>query len=188
MGKLSIPYYNGSRKTTDRAWVHKLDTYFQLNPMPEDEAIKYATIHLDGSAHEWWHHEMITLGHDHIDSYAEFTERLIDRFDKKDPKLHFKELAQLKQLGSVDTYIAVFQRLSVLVIDILERRLIVLFVNELSDPLSGWIKALSPPTLQDAIKNARDMNLLHPKVNFSLRGSYIRGTRIENISQRHKSV
>lgn len=96
VGKVSIPYFDGSGKPTARAWVQKLDTYFQLNPVPEDEAIKYAALHLDVCAHEWWHHGMITLGHDQIDSYAVFTERLIDRFDKKDPKLHFKGLAQLR--------------------------------------------------------------------------------------------
>lgn len=51
---------------------------------------------------------MVTLVHDQIDSYVIFMERLIDRFDKKDPRLHFKELAQLKQWGSVDTYNACF--------------------------------------------------------------------------------
>ena len=61
--------------------------------MPEEEAIKYAEIHLDGLAHEWWHHDMITMGNAHITSYVEFTERLVEHFDRKDLELHFKELA-----------------------------------------------------------------------------------------------
>ena len=85
----------------------KADTYFQLNPMPE-EAIKFAALHLEGIAHEWWHHDTITLGHDQINTYEEFTERLIDRFDGKDPELNFKNLAQLRQTESVDQYIAEF--------------------------------------------------------------------------------
>lgn len=56
IGKMSIPYFDGSGKTTARTWVQKLDTYFQLNPMMEEEAIKYVALHLDGVAHEWWHH------------------------------------------------------------------------------------------------------------------------------------
>jgi hypothetical protein len=51
-------------------------------------------LHLDGEAHEWWYHGLVTLGHASITSYMDFTQRLIDRFDKKDPELHFKELAQ----------------------------------------------------------------------------------------------
>jgi hypothetical protein len=70
-----------------------LDTYLQLNPMTEAKAIKFATLHLDGEAHEWWYHGLVTLGHASITSYVEFTHRLMDRFDKKDPKISFHELA-----------------------------------------------------------------------------------------------
>jgi hypothetical protein len=47
VGKLSIPSYDGSSRYTARSWVQKLDTYLQLNPMTEVEAIKFATLHLD---------------------------------------------------------------------------------------------------------------------------------------------
>ena len=80
----------------------KADTYFQLNPMPKEEAIKFTALHLEGVVHEWWHHDTITLGHDQIKTYAEFIERLIERFDGKDPELNFKDLAWLRQMGSID--------------------------------------------------------------------------------------
>ena len=51
---------------------------------------------------------MVTHDHDRITSYVEFTERLIDHFDKKNPKLNFKELAQLKKIGAVESYITEF--------------------------------------------------------------------------------
>ena len=86
--------------------------------MPEEEAIKYVAIHLDGPTHEWWHHGMVTLGHNQITSYEEFTGKLIERFDTRDPELLFKELAQLNQWGSIETYTNEFQRLVLLVIDI----------------------------------------------------------------------
>jgi hypothetical protein len=53
--------------------VQKLDAYLQLNPMMEMDAIKFATLYLEGKAHEWWYHGMTTLGHAHITSYADFT-------------------------------------------------------------------------------------------------------------------
>ena len=61
--------------------------------MPEEEAIKFVALHLEGVVHEWWHHITITLGHDQVNTYAEFTKRLTNRFDGKDPKLNFKDLA-----------------------------------------------------------------------------------------------
>ena len=60
--------------------------------MTETEAISFATLHLEGEAHEWWYHGLVTLGHSHITSYGEFTDRLMDRFDRKDPEIHFKDL------------------------------------------------------------------------------------------------
>jgi hypothetical protein len=96
VGRLTIPSFDGSSKRTTRAWVQKLDTYLQLNPMTEAEEIKYSTLHLEGEAHEWWYHGLVTLGHTNITSYVDFTQSLMDRFDKKDPEIHFRELAQLR--------------------------------------------------------------------------------------------
>ena len=43
-----------------------------------------------------WYHGLVTLGQNTITSYNDFTQRLMERFDKRDPKIHFRELAQLK--------------------------------------------------------------------------------------------
>jgi len=100
-GKIEIPYFDGTTKMTSQAWVQNLDTYLQLNPMREMEAIKFSTMYLDGKAHDWWYHGLNTLGHSQIVSYIEFTQRLIDRFDQGDLELHFRELTQLKKIGMV---------------------------------------------------------------------------------------
>ena len=73
MGRLTIPNFEGSRGCSTRILVQKLDTYFQLNPMTVTDAIKLATLHLDGEAHEWWYHGLLTLGHNTITSCNDFT-------------------------------------------------------------------------------------------------------------------
>ena len=73
--------------------------------MPKEEAIKFAVLHLNSIAHEWWHHSMATTRHDQINSYVKFTESLINCFGKKDLELHFKELVQVAQWASVDNSI-----------------------------------------------------------------------------------
>ena len=62
-----------------------MDIYFQLNQMAETEAIKIAALHLEGEAHDWWFHGMATLGHSGVTTYAEFTRRVIEWFDRRDP-------------------------------------------------------------------------------------------------------
>ena len=44
-------------------------------------------------------------------AYREFTQRLIDMFDLGDPELHFRELTQLRQIGSLEAYIEEFHRI-----------------------------------------------------------------------------
>jgi hypothetical protein len=95
VGKLNIPTFDRSSRCSAYAWVQNLDTYFKLNPMIRLEAINFSTLHLDGEAHEWWYLGLVTLGHNHITSYLDFTERLMERFDQRDPELHFKDFTQL---------------------------------------------------------------------------------------------
>jgi hypothetical protein len=132
VGKLTIPSFDGSSKCTARTWVQKLDMYYKLNQMTETEAISFATLHLEGEAHEWWHHGLVTLGHSHITSNREFTERIMDRFDKRDPQIHFRDLAQLRQTGTPEAFITEFQRVVVTVTDISELRLGMLFIEGLT--------------------------------------------------------
>lgn len=99
--------------------------------MVEEDSIKFAALHLDGIAHDWWHHGMVTLQHDRIITYQEFGDRLVERFDRWDPELYFRDLTQLEQMGSLESYIGEFQKLSVMVTGILERRLVILFIEGL---------------------------------------------------------
>jgi hypothetical protein len=165
VGKLNIPTFDGSSRCSAQAWVQKLDTYFKLNPMTESEAISFANLHLEGEAHKWWYHGLVALGHNHITSYLEFTERLMERFDMRDPQLHFMDLAQLRETRSVEAFVIEFQRKAVVVSDISEHRLVMLFIEALIEPLRGRVKAFKPHTLQEDIVCTRDMgdSTLKPK-------------------------
>lgn len=88
--------------------------------MTKFEALKYATLHLDGAAHDWGTHGMITLQHNQVTTYQEFVDRLIERFDKKDPEVYFWELSQLRQSGGLEQFINDFQKLVVMMPDISE--------------------------------------------------------------------
>ena len=86
------------------AWIQKLDVYFQLNPMVEEDALKMAILHLEREANDQWFHGIKTLGHDQISSYEQYGIALVEKFDRKYLELPFKELAQLKQIGTVEVY------------------------------------------------------------------------------------
>ena len=118
MGRLFFPKFNGTPSCSAKAWVEKLDIYFQLNKVPEVEAIKIVALYFEGEAHNWWFHGLSTLGHNNVSTYAEFTRRLVERFDQKDPEAPFISLENLKKTGDAEAYISKFMRLSVMVPDL----------------------------------------------------------------------
>jgi len=81
----------------------------------------------------------------------------MDKFNKKDLEIHFKELAQLRQTSTPDAYVTDFQRMAVMVTDISQQRLVLLFTEGLAEPLRGWVKAFRPTTLQEAFTRTWDM-------------------------------
>ena len=86
--------------------------------MVEEDALKMAILHFDGNANEWWFDVLKTLGHYQVKTYGEFVNKVLERFEKKVPELSFKELAQLKQVGTPIEYMLEFQTLSVKVANI----------------------------------------------------------------------
>ena len=121
---------------------------------------------------------MVTLGHSTVTTYAEFTRRLMERFDRRDREQHFVELTRLKQIGSLETYISDFLRVSVMVPDLSSAQRIYMYVEGLAEPLRGLVKSARPTTLHDAISRTRDLQDVLPKTQtpyssdrlFSLRG------------------
>ncbi|KAH9323964.1 hypothetical protein KI387_043905 [Taxus chinensis] len=60
--------------------------------------------------------------------------------------------------GHVDAYINEFQRIAVMVPEMPERRVVMLFIEELHDRLRGLVKALKPTTLHEAIRTTLDLD------------------------------
>ena len=112
--------------------IQKLSVYFQLNPMVEEDALKMTILHLEGEANDWWFHGLITLEHDHILSYEGLSNVLMEIFQRKDPELPFKELAQLKQIGTPEAYMLEFENILVMVSDVSMDRMILIFIEVLT--------------------------------------------------------
>lgn len=53
VGRFHLLKFDGSSKCSEKAWVEKLDIYFQLNQMAKLEGIKVAALHLEGETQNW---------------------------------------------------------------------------------------------------------------------------------------
>ena len=93
-----------------------------------------------------------------VTTYDDFRRRVLERFDKKDPKEKFGELTKLKQTGSPKTYIFEFLRLSVMVPDLSEPRKTFMFIDGLAEPLRGLVRSTRPITLQDIVGRTWDLH------------------------------
>ena len=78
--------------------------------MVGEDTLKMAILHIEVEANYWWFHGIRTLGNDHILSYEGFSNALMEIFERKYLKLPFKELAQLKQVGTPEAYMLEFEK------------------------------------------------------------------------------
>ena len=88
---------------------------------------------------------MKTLGHDQVVTYEEITRKLTERFDQRYHDISFRYLVEIIQVGTLEAYILEFQKVDVMVTNISESSLILLFTEGLVEPLKGLVKAYDPP-------------------------------------------
>ena len=60
---MPLPTFDGSSQIFANTWVQKLDVYFRLKSIVEEDALKMAILHLEGDSNEWWFHGLKNLGH-----------------------------------------------------------------------------------------------------------------------------
>ena len=88
---------------------------------------------------------------------------MMEIFERKAPELPFKELAQLKQVGTPEAYMLEFENISVMVSDVSMDRLVLFFTEGLTEPLRGLVKSHKPTTLKDAMNLTRDLQNVLPR-------------------------
>lgn len=73
--KIYNPKFDGSEVGHHVSMDPKISTY--NSPMTEN-AITFAILHLEGIAHNWWHHRIATQGRQSVATYDKFTQKLTD--------------------------------------------------------------------------------------------------------------
>ena len=108
----------------------------------------------------------------------------MDKFDRKYWELHFRKIARIKQTGIVDSYIIEFHRLEVMVSNISEPWLIMLFAEGLSEPLHGWVKDFKPLLYMIPSHAPRIWRMLHPRIGTFPNISFRRRGKTRNLFRR----
>lgn len=81
---------------------------------------------------------MNTQGHGAIRTFDVFSQKMIDRFDRKDEDDYIKDLTTVTQKRSMEDYVVEFQCIAITVTSVSEKRVTFLSVKDLYSCLGVW--------------------------------------------------
>lgn len=112
--KLELPLFDGEDPL---GWIFKVERYFSVNGVEEQEKVDAAIVSLEGKALTWfqWHEARAP-----IRQWPEFKAEVIERFHCKQMGDEWEQLLALKQLGTMEEYREKFETLSAPLRDVTE--------------------------------------------------------------------
>ena len=99
--KIELSKYNGNEDQCI-AWINKAEEYFDIyNITTDEEKVKYASLHLDGYAYNWY---MWWKGENLSYNWRQFKNDFFKRFQGITEDEFFSKLTRLQQRGSVEDF------------------------------------------------------------------------------------
>jgi len=147
--KLEIPIYDGTYDAY--SWINKLEHFFQMRDILEEEKIQAIMVALDGKAlswFQWWETCNSDIG------WGDFKVSILERFQTSATLNPFFALLALKQEEMVEEYIEKFEKFAGMLKNVGEKHLKNIFVNRLKEDIGAEIKLYEPPTLSIMVKKA----------------------------------
>ncbi|VFQ87512.1 unnamed protein product [Cuscuta campestris] len=167
--KLESPKCDGSESLR---WLYKVKEYFEFYDTPSSERLRCVALMLEGLAADWFHWRMKNKL---IDGWDDFVHKFKLRFDPDHFVDYFRQLAKLRQRGSVIEYQEEFEKILQHVTGASEDILISLFHAGLKHHLQQEISLLKPESLSDSFTLARELEAKHTALLHSVhqRQAYI---------------
>ena len=147
--KLEIPIYDG--ESDAYSWINKLECFFQMRDILEEEKIQAVMVALKGKAlswYQWWETCNSNIG------WGDFKAAILERFQTSATLNPFAALLALKQEETVEEYVEQFERFAGMLQNVGEEHLKDIFVNGLKEDIGAEIKLYEPPTLSIMVKKA----------------------------------
>ena len=90
-------------------WISRTERYFQYHKTADASMVKFAAIHLEGDAIQWFKQFEHTYG---VLSWQQFKEGLLIRFRPTDYENIDEQLAKIRQTSTIQEHQSRFKRLS----------------------------------------------------------------------------
>lgn len=142
--KLNFPVFNGDNA---KNWVRKVEKFFRLCGIDGSQMVEMAGIHMKGKAENWFYGFLET--HALVD-WEILKDAILTRFGYKMRYGLVEDFNKLKQLGSMEEYIEVFEEMKYNMLQLnaflSESYFISSFISGLTDELQAMVKMLNPST------------------------------------------
>jgi hypothetical protein len=141
--RVDVTKFDGSDPT---GWVTQMEHYFSLYNITDDLAkLRYGVLHLDQERWKWW--QWRKTSHQGYIAWTQFVAELYERFDT---------LTKLKQSGTVEDFIAAFERLAFRTEGMTYVFFGECFISGLKEEIRAHVLMAQPTTCVEATKKAKE--------------------------------
>ncbi|XP_022680786.1 uncharacterized protein LOC111256682 [Setaria italica] len=175
--KLSFPKFDG--ESDPLPWLNQCNIFFRGHQTMEEEKVWMDSLHLQGTAAQWYFQMEREFG---ILSWARFAEFVNMRFG---PPIRSNALGELKDLhrtGSVEEYERRFLALLCRYDNLMAQHQIDLFTSGLGQPLASDVELQRPSNLQMAMSLARAFELRSKEVARAISGTLRKGPHPHSVA------
>jgi hypothetical protein len=148
--RVDVTKFDGSDPT---GWVTQMEHYFSLYDITDDLAkLRYGVLHLDQERWQWWQWRK-TSRQGYI-AWTHFVAELYERFDTDTN--HLGHLTKLKQSGTVEDFIASFERLAFRTEGMSDAFFRECFISGLKDEIRAHVLMARPQSWVEATKRDKE--------------------------------
>ncbi|OIW20258.1 hypothetical protein TanjilG_07417 [Lupinus angustifolius] len=181
--KLEIPIFSGEDAF---GWTHRVERYFVLKEVTEEEKMQAILMALDGKALSWYQWWSRCNPHS---SWEGFKVAVVRRFQPSMVQNPFERLLALKQEGTVGDYVEEFEKYVGALREIELEFVKGVFLNGLRDDIKAEVRLFEHPSLSELIHKS----LLIEEKNVIVRGRennnhFARSTSYSRSSAPTKSI
>jgi hypothetical protein len=148
--RVDVTKFDGSDPTS---WVTQMEHYFSLYGITDDLAKhRYGVLHLDQERWQWW--QWRRASRQGYIAWTQFVTELYECFDTNTN--HLGRLTKLKQSGTVEDFIAAFERLAFRTEGMTDAFFRECFISGLKDEIRAHVLMARPSSWVEATKRAKE--------------------------------
>jgi hypothetical protein len=158
--KIDVPEFSGGLDPNDFTdWLNHVERVFEYHEIPDHKKVKIVGIKLKGKASAWWEQiqtQRVRFGKKKVQDWSKMKKKLQEQFLPFNYRQTlYKNLHNLRQVGSVDDYTEKFYELMARVnLQEDEEQIVARYISGLKPPIQDTLSLLVIVTISEAYNRA----------------------------------